>query len=100
MNSRRVKAYGNRNGRTSLVARIAQSSKKRDRAAKQQALIQAATELFASRGYDTATTREIAARAGCAEGLIHRYFQGKAGLLSALMRFHASKQAAELSKHL
>ena len=57
----------------------------RDPAARQRALLKAAMQLFASRGYEATTTREIAALAGCAEGLIHRYFQGKAGLLLALM---------------
>jgi AcrR family transcriptional regulator len=72
-------------------------SRKRDRAAKQEALIRAATKLFACQGYEVTTTREIAACAGCAEGLIHRYFQGKAGLLLALMSFHASREVKELN---
>jgi len=72
-------------------------ARKRDRAAKQEALIRAATKLFASQGYEVTTTREIAAFAGCAEGLIHRYFHGKAGLLLALMSHHASREADELS---
>jgi AcrR family transcriptional regulator len=63
----------------------ARSARTRDRAGKKQALIDAALKLFASKGYDATTTREIAACAGCAEGLIHRYFSGKAGLLPALM---------------
>jgi AcrR family transcriptional regulator len=57
----------------------------RDRAAKKQALIRAALGLFASKGYEVTTTREIAASAGCAEGLIHLYFRGKAGLLAAMI---------------
>ena len=57
----------------------------RDGAAKKQALIRAALGLFASKGYEVTTTREIAASAGCAEGLIHRYFKGKAGLLAAMI---------------
>src|SRR5436309_15559789 len=60
------------------------STRTRDRSAKQQALIVAALKLFAEKGYEVTTTREIAACAGCAEGLIHRYFGGKAGLLTAL----------------
>ena len=56
-----------------------------DRAAKKQALIRAALGLFAAKGYEVTTTREIAASAGCAEGLIHRYFSGKAGLLAAMI---------------
>ena len=63
----------------------ARTARTRDRAGKKQALIDAALKLFASKGYDATTTREIAACAGCAEGLIHRYFSSKAGLLPALM---------------
>jgi len=85
----------NLHNRTSPPKR--RTGRKRDRAAKQEALIRAATKLFASKGYDLTTTREIAAVAGCAEGLIHRYFQGKAGLLLALMSYHASREVAELS---
>lgn len=71
----------------------------RDRDAKQEALIGAALKLFASKGYDTTTTREIANCAGCAEGLIHRYFRGKAGLLSALIGHRISKEVADLTQH-
>ena len=39
-----------------------------------QKLINAAFELFAERGFDRTTTREIAARAGVALGLIHKHF--------------------------
>jgi TetR/AcrR family transcriptional regulator, regulator of cefoperazone and chloramphenicol sensitivity len=72
----------------------------RDRAAKELALIQAASGLFAAKGYDATTTREIAAAAGCAEGLIHRYFKGKAGLLPALVEHHFSKEMADLTRQL
>jgi AcrR family transcriptional regulator len=68
----------------------------RDRAGKQKALIMAALHLFATRGYEATTTREIAAAAGCAEGLIHRYFKGKAGLLTALVEFHISDELSEM----
>jgi len=64
----------------------------RDRVGKREALILAALRLFASKGYEVTTTREIAASAGCAEGLIHRYFKGKAGLLLALMDYRVSKE--------
>src|SRR5579862_6982017 len=74
--------------------------RKRNRLAKQHALINAALKLFAARGYDATTTREIAACAGCAEGLIHRYFNGKSGLLLALMSAHASQEVKDLSTSL
>src|ERR1700720_3534920 len=76
------------------------SGRMRDRDAKQQALIMAALKLFASKGYEATTTREIATCAGCAEGLIHRYFRGKAGLLSGLIRYRISKEVADLSYHI
>jgi TetR/AcrR family transcriptional regulator, regulator of cefoperazone and chloramphenicol sensitivity len=72
----------------------------RDRAAKQRALIRAALRLFATKGYDATTTREIAAEAGCAEGLIHRYFKGKAGLLPALVEYRISQEVLDLSHEL
>ncbi|MGA8490773.1 MAG: TetR family transcriptional regulator [Terriglobales bacterium] len=69
----------------------------RNQAAKKQALLQAALGLFASKGYDGTTTREIAASAGCAEGLIHRYFKGKAGLLTAMIERRMSAEVLESS---
>jgi len=71
--------------------------KKRNRAARERALIAAASRLFASRGFESTTTREIAAEAGCAEGLIHRYFQGKAGLLLAIVESRASQEVQDLT---
>jgi len=74
--------------------------KRRDRSGKQQALMQAALRLFASKGYESTTTREIAAAAGCAEGLIHRYFAGKAGLLHALIDYRISQEVLDLGHDL
>ena len=63
---------------------------KRDKQRRQRSLIDAANAVFAERGYDAATTREVAKRAGCSEGLIHRYFGGKRGLLLAVMESKAT----------
>jgi AcrR family transcriptional regulator len=49
----------------------------------------AAAAVFAEHGFDAATTREVAERAGCSEGLIHRNFGGKRGLLLALLESRA-----------
>ena len=62
---------------------------KHDRDQRQRCLIDAATETFAEKGFDAATTREVAERAGCSEGLIHRYFGGKSGLLLAILESRA-----------
>jgi len=77
----------------------ARRTRQRNPRVRQQALISAAAELFASRGYEAATTKEIAAFAGCAEGLIHRYFGGKRGLLLGLIDRRASQEVAELAHH-
>lgn len=60
--------------------------RRRDRGAMEAALVEAATALFAERGYESTTTRAIAERVGCSEALIQNYFGGKEGLLLAVMR--------------
>jgi AcrR family transcriptional regulator len=60
-------------------------ARRRDKEATKRALLEAAVEIFAERGFDGATTRDVAAKAGVNEGLIQRYFGGKAGLLEAVV---------------
>jgi len=79
------------------MAHARANGRRRNPIEKQEALVRAASELFASRGYEAATTQEIAAYAGCAEGLIHRYFRGKKGLLLALIEGRVSRELLELS---
>lgn len=67
-----------------------------DKEGRQQALIAAGTAVFAELGYDAATTRAVAERAGCSEGLIHRYFGGKHGLLLAILQSRAAELASGL----
>lgn len=43
-------------------------------------IVEAALTVFASRGYDGATTREIAKEAGVSSGLIHHHFKDKDSL--------------------
>ncbi|HYM14513.1 MAG TPA: TetR/AcrR family transcriptional regulator [Dehalococcoidia bacterium] len=59
---------------------------KHDEGQRREALRAAATAVFAAKGYECATTREVAERAACSEGLIHRYFGGKRGLLLDVLR--------------
>lgn len=61
------------------------AARRRDREATKGVLLDAAKAVFAERGFDAATTREIAGRAGVNEQLIQRYFSGKAGLLLAVV---------------
>ncbi len=70
---------------------------KHGKAQRQRALAEAATAVFAEHGYDAATTREIAERAGCSEGLIHRYFNGKRGLLLWILENKAADVTGKLA---
>jgi len=46
-----------------------------------QRILQAAQRLFASRGYDGTTTRDLASTAGVAEGTLFRHFENKKAIL-------------------
>jgi len=58
----------------------------RDRVATREALLEAATELFASLGYSGATVHAIAARARVNKAMINYHFAGKHGLYTAILR--------------
>src|SRR5262245_12633181 len=51
-----------------------------------EAILAAAREQFAERGYDNATIRGIAARAGVDPALVHHYYGTKADLFAAALR--------------
>jgi AcrR family transcriptional regulator len=51
-----------------------------------EAILAAAREQFAERGYDHATIRGIAARAGVDPALVHHYYGSKADLFAAALR--------------
>ena len=53
-----------------------------------EAILEAATELFASEGYARATTNRIARRAGVSIGTLYQYFPGKDAILAALLDRH------------
>lgn len=59
--------------------------KVKDRSVSEQKLIEAADEIFSKHGFYGATTREIANKAGLNLALIARYFDGKYGLLLAVL---------------
>jgi AcrR family transcriptional regulator len=53
--------------------------------AKQQAILQAAFDLFAEQGFDHTTTKDIAQRAGVAEGTVYKRYKTKDELLAAVL---------------
>jgi AcrR family transcriptional regulator len=54
-----------------------------------EAILAAARALFIERGYERATMRAIAARAGVDSALVHHYFGSKDRLLAGAVRFQA-----------
>jgi len=67
------------------------SKRQRLKEARAAQILDAAATVFARKGYQRATTREIAAQAGVAEGTIYNYFKSKQDLLIAM----ASRLATE-----
>src|SRR5579859_8156231 len=58
-------------------------------------LICAAVSVFSAHGYDAATTKLVAKEAGINESLINRYFDGKAGLLLAVIKRYLECEKGE-----
>jgi AcrR family transcriptional regulator len=61
-------------------------SRSRDSEATREALLNAATELFAARGFDAVTVAEVARRAGVNQALINYHFGGKLKFYQAIVR--------------
>lgn len=68
----------------------------RGREAVREALLAAATELFAARGTAAVSIRDVAAHAGVNHGLVHRHFGAKERLVAAVMEQLRSQLQAEL----
>ena len=67
------------------TAPIPQTAKQEQAARSRRALIEAATALFAERGYDGTSVQAIGARAGVSRGSIFWHFGSKEGLLWAVV---------------
>lgn len=71
-----------------------QLGRRRNSAESQQALFDAARELFAERGFERTTTREIGERAGLDPTLIARYFGSKTELYMRVLRSDFDEQSS------
>jgi AcrR family transcriptional regulator len=58
-------------------------------AATREAILAAARELFAARGVDGVSVRDIAAAAGVNHALVHRYFGAKSDMVAAILASEA-----------
>jgi AcrR family transcriptional regulator len=56
-----------------------------DPATRRDQILDAASALFAERGYDEVTIEDVAKAAGVARGLVHHYFGGRKEVLLALL---------------
>ena len=65
------------------------TTRSRKAALTRQRIIDTALHLFAAKGYDQTTMRDIAAEAGCSLGLTYRYFASKEDLVLELYRWLA-----------
>lgn len=66
--------------------------RRRDAAASRDRLLRAAGELFAERGFDRTTARDIGERAGVDPAMIARYFGGKAQLYIAVLHAESANE--------
>lgn len=66
------------------------------RTTKRDAILEAALALFAEKGVDATTTREIAEQADTSEGNLYRHFEGKDDLARTLLETTARRFAAIL----
>jgi AcrR family transcriptional regulator len=67
--------------------------------ARREAIVHAAAPLFADKGFDAVTTREVAEAAGVSEALLYRHFDSKAALYEAIQMsciLDASEDAQKL----
>ncbi|MCQ4041196.1 TetR family transcriptional regulator [Streptantibioticus rubrisoli] len=69
-----------------------QQKRARDAQATRQALLDAAAALFAERGFERATVRDIAARAGVNQALLFRYFGSKKALFGEVLERNGREQ--------
>ena len=73
---------------------------KEDAEKTRQAILEAALDVFAEKGYARATFDEIAIRAGFTKGAIYWYFRNKADLVSALIVEYIERKRAEIAEDL
>ncbi len=64
--------------------------------ARREQIVEAATRVFAEKGFCRATTREVAREAGISEGTIYNYFDDKDALLMAILdKLNETERRAE-----
>lgn len=67
---------------------------------RRQAIVRAAIDIFAERGYFAARMHDVAERAGVADGTLYLYFTGKEDLLVSILEGHADNFLARARRDL
>ena len=67
---------------------------------KREAILRAATQVFARNGYANAKVADIARHAGVADGTVYLYFKSKEEILHSIFDRHAGEALAEARKQL
>lgn len=73
---------------------------KEDAQKTRQAILEAALDVFAEKGFAKATFDEIALRAGFTKGAIYWYFRNKADLVAALIVEYVQRKQNEIAENL
>jgi AcrR family transcriptional regulator len=82
---------------TTMSQPLFASRRQRRIAARQAQILNAAAIIFSRKGYERATTREIAELADVSEGTLYNYFAGKQALLEGVAREYADQVAEEIA---
>jgi AcrR family transcriptional regulator len=69
-----------------MIRKKKSSAKRRTGDESRKNILEAASEVFAERGYEKSTVRDVAGRAGISVGGIYLYFRNKEELYTGLMR--------------
>src|SRR5262245_22646324 len=64
---------------------------------RRRALIEAAVQLIADKGFDATQVADVASAAGTGHGTVYRYFRDKAELLDGVMAYAVERVMAALS---
>src|SRR5579859_694380 len=80
--------------RTMLKTKKTTASAKMSSAQRRAAIIKAVRRVFAEKGFDGTTTRELAVAAGVSEALLFKHFPNKEALYSAMQISCCSDEAA------
>ncbi len=67
-------------------------------AARKSQILEAAARVFSQKGYERATTREIAEAADVSEGTLYNYFSNKQALLIGVAKAYADEIAADINQ--